>query len=150
MDAKPHNGTGGRRLPAEVVGEHPHDARPAPSITGWGCSAPESAGVADLDVESAIVALQHVHSNVAGLRVNISVLNCVRARLDDRKKERSLQGLSDPSCTQPASHRNAEITELFAPRRKPSVEPDRWRRFEPHHQHREVVVARLVDAKPGG
>jgi hypothetical protein len=148
MDAKANDRTGRGRLPAEIDGERPHDVRSATSIPGYG-TAPESPGIADLDEESATVALQHVHSNVAGLSVDVGVLNGIRARLDDGQKDGLLQRSFDSSCTQPGSHRCAEMTELFAPRRKPFVEPLRWLRFEPKHQHRDVVISRLLDAQPG-
>ena len=92
---------------------------------------------------------QHVNSTSPELGVAVGVLDRVRTRLADRKKDRVLQRFCDPSFIEPPSHRSAKSTELFPVRREPTMKPWRGRRGEPHCQYRDVIITRLVDTELG-
>ena len=100
---KPHNRTGRHRLTAEVGRERPHDGRPASSITRMTQRRRGICRSRGPRREIPPLSLCSMSTRTSpGSHVTVGVLNRVRTRFADRKKDRVLQGLPRP-LVQPAS-----------------------------------------------
>ena len=152
-NASPERTRNRTTVPADVdsrlksVGERPHDCS-SRVLDHCGQGERRNLPKSRTSTTKSPLSLSNMSTRTSlGSMSTVGVLNRVRTRLADRKKERLLQRLFDPSCIQPPSHRSAKITQLFAPAPGTVDENGRWRRVKPHRQHRDVIVARFVYAE---